>query len=140
MSLRALSTLSTTVSSVSKNNADVPGVTFCFTSSMNLSLIPMSMIEVLQAPSAAKGGAEKRHEKDQPEEHSPEGAAERTFAGRVVQLTGFRLLLAEFPADHGRVVDGDRRLGLQSLQPFDGFVSVVGTGKGPPVSVVIEVP
>ena len=40
MSLRALSTLSTTVSSVSGNNAEVPGVTFCFTSSMNSSLIP----------------------------------------------------------------------------------------------------
>jgi hypothetical protein len=29
---------------------------------------------------------------------------------------------------------------LQSLQPFDGFVSVVGTGKAHAVSVVIEVP
>jgi hypothetical protein len=42
---------------VSKNNADVPGVTFCFTSSMNSSLIPMSMIDVLQAPSAAPTAA-----------------------------------------------------------------------------------
>lgn len=57
MSLRALSTSPTTVSSVSKNNADVPGVTFCFTSSMNSSLIPMSMIDVLQAPSAAPTAA-----------------------------------------------------------------------------------
>jgi len=71
----------------------------------------MSTIEVLQAPSAAPMAAPRSgHEKDQPQEHAPERAAQCTFAGAVVQLTCLGLLLAGLPTDHGRVVDSDGRL------------------------------
>jgi len=55
------------VSSVSKNNADVPGVTFCFTSSMNF--VADSHVDDRRTPGtqrSADGGAEKRYEEDQP--------------------------------------------------------------------------
>jgi hypothetical protein len=88
MSFTAPSTLFTTASSVNENNADVPGVTFCFTSSMNFVADPN--VDDRRTHSAHRGAdrsAQERYEEDQSEEHPPEGPAERTCAGRVVQLS-----------------------------------------------------
>lgn len=76
MSLSSVSICSTTVSSVSRNSAEVPGVTFFFHVIDDSSLIPMSIIEVLSAPIAApiaapRNGTRKRNPRNIPQKAPP---------------------------------------------------------------------
>src|SRR5215204_7764494 len=78
------------------------------------------------AHAGADRSAKERHEEDQPEQETPEGAPARASSSSAVQLAGLRLPVALGPADYSRVLQGDHLALLHALQGHQDPVCSVG--------------
>ncbi len=120
-------TLSITASELSRNRAEVPGVTDCLTRSMNLSSIPTSVSEPASPPAAApmaspSSGTKNSRPNSRPQKAPPSApAAPRLRSCRVL---GF--FLPFLPGHHGGVLDLDQLLGLQLAERLHGPLRSVG--------------